>query len=149
MKTMLHIAQPSSTELVGYRLNYGCVSSAYRQAMGRPRKKQEEPPHQGLHYIAAWAEKRGYIQADFVRSLSVDKGTVSRWFNGHMPDETNLPRIAAFLSVDVDQLFRAPEDDWIRQLFYNRSVSELQRIKATLEAAFPREAFTKKDGTNG
>ena len=149
MPTMLHITQPSSTQLVGYRLNYGCVSSPYRRRMGRPKKKQENPPHQGLHYIAAWADRRGLIQADFVRSLGVDKATVSRWFKGHMPDETNLPRIAAFLSVEVDELFRPPEDDWIRRFFYNRSVSELQRIKATLEAAFPREQSPKKDGTTG
>lgn len=113
--------------------------------MGRPNKNQKANSGQSLHFIAAWAEKRELKQADFVRSLGVDKGTVSRWFVGKMPDETNLPRIAAYLSVGIDDLFRPPEDDWIRRFFYNRSVSELKRIKATLEAAFPRQNLDKKD----
>lgn len=145
MRTMLHITQLTSIPTVGYHLNYGCVSSPYRRRMGRPKKKQSHPAQPGLHYISAWAEKRNIIQADFVKSLGVDKGTVSRWFDGKMPDETNLPRIAAFLDINIDDLFRPPEDDWIRRFFYNRSVDELKRIKATLEAAFPREEPKKNE----
>lgn len=111
--------------------------------MARPRKP---PPHERirLHYINEWCEHRGLAQKDLADGLSVDKSTVSKWFDGMLPSEQNLPNIAAFLGVELDELFREPYDNWLRRFFENRSGEEQARIRAMLEAAFPR-----KDGTNG
>ena len=120
--------------------------------MGRPKKrqKQKKPPTEkspdSLHFIPEWAERRGLEQVDFIEALGVDKGTVSRWFAGQLPAEINIPRIAAFLEIGVDDLFRAPHDDWLLRFFQNRSEDELKRMRASLELHFPRQ---KKDGTDG
>ena len=115
--------------------------------MGRPRKNRE-PKSRGLHFIVEWAERRGLKPVDFIDALGVDKGTVSRWFAGNLPHEDNIPRIAAFLEVDVADLFRLPGDDWMQRFFHNRSIEEIKRMRDTLEAAFPRRT-EEKDGTNG
>jgi len=92
-----------------------------------------------LHYIPEWAERRGLSQADIARELDVDKSSVSRWFAGSMPTEKWLVPLAALLQVDeIASLFRHPDDDWLERFFRGRSDDERQRIKATLEAAFPR-----------
>lgn len=115
--------------------------------MGRKRKTRE--PHQpSLHFIVEWADKRGLKPVDFVNALGVDKGTVSRWFAGKLPHEDNIPRIAAFLEISIDDLFRLPGDDWMQRFFHNRSIEEIKRMRDTLEAAFPRKS-DEKDGTNG
>lgn len=95
------------------------------------------PPR--LHFIPEWLEKRGLKQADVVRELDIDKGTVSKWCKGQLPQETNLVRLAAMLHTEPMSLFRHPDDDWIAQMFKNRSADELQRMRETLKAAFPRK----------
>lgn len=114
--------------------------------MGRPRKNRDDQPR-SIHFIVEWAEKRGLKPVDFVNALEVDKGTVSRWFSGKLPAEANLPRIAAFLEIGIDDLFRLPGDDWMQRFFQNRSIEEIKRMRDTLEAAFPRE--NKRSGTDG
>ena len=79
-----------------------------------------------------------------MNELGVDKGTVSRWFAGMLPSEAMLPRIAAFLSIELDELFRDPYDDWLRRYFEKKSADELFRIRQVLEITFPE----RKTGTN-
>lgn len=90
-----------------------------------------------IHYIAEWAAKRGHSQADIARELGVDKGTVSKWFSGKLPQEANLLPLAAMLGTEPDRLFRHPDDDWIANFFQGRSEEERNRMVKTLEAAFP------------
>lgn len=97
-----------------------------------------------LHFLNEWMDKRGVKQADLVRELGVDKGTVSKWCAGKLPQETNLIAIAAFFEIEPNDLFRHPDDDWLSRFFRDRSQEELNRMIETLKAAFPR-----KDGTNG
>lgn len=84
--------------------------------MARPKR----PPPENrirLHYINEWADHRGMSQSDIAESLSVDPGTVSRWFDGALPSEGALPRIAAMFGVDLAELFQAPGDGWLRRFF--------------------------------
>lgn len=96
-----------------------------------------------IHYINEWMEKRGVKQADLVKQLHVDKGTVSKWCSGKLPQETNLIALAAYFHIEPAALFRHPDDDWIQRLFAGRSAEELKRIADTIEAAFPRQNGTK------
>lgn len=111
--------------------------------MARPKRPPPESRIR-LHYINEWADHRGMSQADIAESLSVDPGTVSRWFDGALPSEGALPRIAAMFGVDLAELFQAPGDGWLRRFFAGRSQEEIDHIKKSLEITFP-----KKDGTNG
>lgn len=100
------------------------------------RTKQPNRPH----FIPEWAERRKLKQADIARALDADKSVVSRWFNGATPSEDYQHRLADLLIGDADSpesLFRHPDDDWIVKFFRDRPAEEVERIKATLEAAFP------------
>jgi transcriptional regulator with XRE-family HTH domain len=92
-----------------------------------------------VHFIAEWLEHRGLSQADIVREIGVNKGTVSKWCSGALPGEDNLRTLAAFLEVEPVELFRHPQDDWITRFFMNRSTEQLKQMVATLNAAFPRK----------
>lgn len=92
------------------------------------------------HYIAAWAESRGKAQKDIVLELGADKSVVSRWFNGTTPGEDWQERLAAYFQCDKESLFRHPDDDWLTRFLRGRKRDEIDRIKQTLESAFPRKA---------
>lgn len=91
-----------------------------------------------IHFIVEWAEKRHLTQADIVREIGADKSVVSRWFSGSLPTEKYLEPLAGLFSTNVNGLFRHPEDDWVMRFMQERSIEELNRIRATLETAFPR-----------
>jgi DNA-binding XRE family transcriptional regulator len=123
--------------------NFGglCRMQLMSRTLTRPRK----PDHSSgfkLHYVPEWALRRGMKQADVARELAVNKATVHKWFKGALPSEENLPRIAALFTVEIDELFRAPGDNWLNNFLRNRSEEEQNRIKKTLEAAFPRRTGT-------
>lgn len=98
-----------------------------------------------IHFIKEWIDHRRLSQADVVRDLGVNKGTVSKWCSGELPSEDNLLLLATFLHVDPPVLFRHPEDDWLSHFFRNRSEEELQRMVTALRASFPREEETHKE----
>lgn len=95
------------------------------------------------HHVEAWAETRGLSQADLAREIGADKGLVSRWYNGTTPGVEWQKKLAAFFHIEPESLFRHPDDDWLSRFFRGRSKAEIERIKQTLETAFPR------DGTRG
>jgi hypothetical protein len=97
-----------------------------------------------LHYISEWAEIRGLRQVDFANELGADKGSVSRWFAGSLPEQPYIMRIAEMLSLETpNDLFRDPSDTWQRRLFENRTKEEKERMVQMLELAFPRIRSTK------
>lgn len=104
--------------------------------MARPKRP---PPDQRirLHYLNEWAKERELNQAEIAESLDVDSGTVSRWFDSALPSEFRLPRIAGVLKIDLDELFRAPNDNWLRRFFDRRNDEEKRCIKEALERLFP------------
>ena len=97
------------------------------------------------HHIADWAEKRGLTQADIGREIGVDKSVVSRWFSGSTPHPKWQAKLATLFACEPESLFRHPDDDWMRDFLMGRGKEEVERIKNTLEAAFPRK---DKTGTN-
>lgn len=117
------------------------------QLMTRQLTRPSRPDHSAslrLHFMPEWAELRGMSQTEIAESLEINKSTVSKWFNGALPSEANLPRIAAMFGVEVDELFRMPEDNWLANFLRGRSAEERDRIRRTLMAAFP-----KGTGTDG
>lgn len=100
------------------------------------RSKQPRRPH----HIPDWAEARGLSQADIVRETGADKSVVSRWFNGTTPGADWQEKLAALFHTDPESLFRHPDDDWLKRFLDRRSREEIERIKATLETAFPRKS---------
>lgn len=108
--------------------------------MSRPSRihKDKRPPR--FHYIPEWAERRQVKQADIVRALEVDKGSVSRWFQGTIPVEQHLIALAGFLEAEEPAaLFRHPDDDWLAAFFRGRPAAQRQRainiLKASMDAA--------------
>lgn len=95
------------------------------------------------HHIVAWADKAGLKQSEIGEALNIDKSVVSRWFNGTTPGKAYQSALAALFHCEPESLFRHPDDDWLTNFFAGRQQEEIERIKATLEAAFP------KSGTNG
>lgn len=100
------------------------------------------PPR--IHYLAEWAKKRHKKQVDFIKATGADKGTVSRWFSGLLPETPYLLKITAFLELEEpNDLFRHPEDDWFKRMFQNRSKQEIEASKRLVEI------HLGKSGTDG
>jgi transcriptional regulator with XRE-family HTH domain len=100
------------------------------------RQKQPNRPH----HIRDWADRRHMSQSDIVEALGADKSVVSRWFSGATPSERWQDALAEIFHCDSrESLFRHPDDDWIAAFLQGRSRDEIERIKATLEAAFPKK----------
>jgi hypothetical protein len=89
------------------------------------------------HFIAERAELLGLRQVDFVEEMGVDKGTVSKWFGGSIPQGENLDRVAAILQLEeVGQIFDDPNDDWLTRMLRGRSKAQKDTIRRMLEAGF-------------
>lgn len=100
------------------------------------------------HFIAEWAEVRNLRQTDIVEQLAaagwdVDKGLVSRWFAGTLPQPRYQVALAALFEIEPEQLMQNPETDWLTRFFAGRSREEVERIKQAMELAWP------KTGTSG
>ena len=98
------------------------------------------------HFIPEWAERRELSQADLARELEADKSVVSRWFSGTAPGLEWQAKLADLFFGDEDEtesLFRHPDDDWLSRFFRGRSLDEIDRIKQTLEAAFPKRSSNR------
>jgi transcriptional regulator with XRE-family HTH domain len=99
------------------------------------RGKQPRRPH----FIPEWAATRKLKAADLARELGADKSVVSRWYGGASPGAEWQEKLAALFQCDPEALFRHPDDDWLSRFFRGRQRDEIERIKATLEAAFPQQ----------
>jgi transcriptional regulator with XRE-family HTH domain len=107
--------------------------------------KGKTPPR--IHYLAEWAEKRGLIQAEFAKETGADKGTVSRWFAGRLPEQPYLFKITAFLQLEEpNALFRHPDDDWFKKMFAGRKQQEIDATKAIVEIHLGKSGGTGTDG---
>lgn len=98
------------------------------------------------HYIEAWAERRGLKQIDLAHELHADRGLVSRWYAGACPGADWQERLAAYFGIEPESLFRDPDEDWLRRFFEGRRRDEIERIKLTLETAFPKQASAGERG---
>lgn len=135
----MHKTQLAVKQQVALGLNDTGIAALLGLRMTRPTRIHADKTPPRLHYIVEWAEHRQLSQADLARLTGADKGTVSRWFGGTLPRDHHLEAIAAVMEVSIKDLMRDPYDDWMKQFFSGRSAEEMERIKATLEAAFPRK----------
>ena len=152
MTTCVAYGATSVKSYVDLRLNDGTVATAVRlrpmthadqSAVVTRIHKQANPPL--IHYLMEWIEHRGLRQADVVRALGVDKATVSRWCRGDMPENKNLGPLIEYLQLEApSDLFRHPNDTWLRRFFEGRSQEEIEHIQKSLEVTFP-----KRNGTEG
>lgn len=92
------------------------------------------------HFIREWMEKAGLRAVDVAEEIGADKSLVSRWLSGSTPTSDYQEKLASLFHCEPDGLFRHPDDDWLSRFFRDRSRDEIERIKATLEAAFPKKA---------
>lgn len=102
------------------------------------------------HFISEWAERRGLSQADLARELPADKSVVSRWFAGASPGKEHQEKLAALFSIEPDEIFRHPDDNWLRRFFADRTeflellkerdAEELDRIEKMIRLTFPKKA---------
>lgn len=101
------------------------------------RTKQPRRPH----FIEEWAEKRGFeSQADLVNALGADKSLVSRWYDGASPGEEWQQKLRSLFEIEDERgIFCHPDDDWLSRFFKGREADEIERIKQTIETAFPRK----------
>lgn len=99
------------------------------------------------HFIAEWAERRGVRQADIVRELGADKGAVSRWFaDDIIPTEKYLKPLADYLGVDeVIDLFRHPDDDWLKKMFHDKTEEQREAAIEMLKIFFRNSAGRDDD----
>lgn len=96
------------------------------------------------HYIKEWAELRGFSkQAELAAEIGADKSLISRWYAGASPTTEYQEKLAALFSCEPEALFRHPDDDWIAKFFQGREREEIERIKHTLETAFPLKTGTE------
>lgn len=92
------------------------------------------------HHIEEWAIVRNYpTQAALVKELGADKSLVSKWYGGATPSLEWQERLIELFGLESrESLFRSPDDDWLSRFFQDREREEIDRIKNTLETAFPR-----------
>jgi transcriptional regulator with XRE-family HTH domain len=90
------------------------------------------------HFIAEWAELRGKRQTDIVRDLGIEKSTVYRWFaEGVIPSEKHLVPLAEYLAVEEPvRLFKHPDDDWLSQMFRDKTDEQREKAVAMLKLFF-------------
>lgn len=113
----------------------------YRLEMPRPTRIHQGKHPRRFHYIPEWAKQRQVKQSDIARDLGADKSAVSRWFDGTLPQDKYLIALTEYFSLDEPaDLFRHPNDDWMTRLLRGRPKEEQERIRATIEAAFPRKS---------
>jgi transcriptional regulator with XRE-family HTH domain len=90
------------------------------------------------HYIEEWAAKRSLIKADIARDTGAEKSLVTRWFQGAVPGDEYLEKLAALFGTDREGLFRHPDEDWIAKFFRDRSDADRERARELLTLAFPK-----------
>jgi hypothetical protein len=101
--------------------------------------KQPKRPH----YIAEWAELRGWKRVDIVRMTGADKGLVSRWYKGASPGEQWQAKLAEIFDLEPGDIFSHPDDVWFRQLIRGRKPDDVLHIKRAMETIFPRKSVQK------
>jgi transcriptional regulator with XRE-family HTH domain len=103
--------------------------------IGTDKNRQPGRPH----FIRDWAEAIRLSPGELGDAVGADKSVVSRWYSGTAPSVPYQEKLAALFGCERDSLFRHPDEDWLAKFLRGRSAQEIERIKATLIAAFPRK----------
>lgn len=101
------------------------------------------------HFLNEWLAAKGLKPADLVDLLNdpdrpmdleeIGKSQVYRWLSGQLPQPATQLRVADVLGIEPEALLRHPDDDWVAKFMKDRDAEEIQRIKNTLENAFPKK----------
>jgi len=79
-----------------------------------------------------------------VNALGADKSVVSRWYGGATPGKDWQDKLVELFSLDgPEDLFRDPDDDWLAKFFRDRDHEEIERIKRSMETAFPKKSTSR------
>lgn len=84
-------------------------------------------------------ERRNLRPVDLVNDLGVDKSNVSKWLSGSSPGAIWQEKLREYFEAGDEGIFRHPDDDWMARFLTGRPRDEIERIKSTLETAFPRK----------
>lgn len=104
-------------------------------------KRQPRRPH----YLRDWVERRNFeTDAEFAEAVGADKSVVSRWLDEHDPTTPGrdwTKKLGQFFGDEENpaDIFSHPDDDWLRKFFKDRERDEIERIKNTMETAFPKQ----------
>ena len=104
-------------------------------------RRQPRRPHE----LRAWVERRGFrTDAEFAEAIGADKSVVSRWLDEDDPTTPGRDwqrKLGIFFGDEENlaDIFSHPDDDWLRKFFKNRERDEIDRIKRTMETAFPKK----------
>jgi transcriptional regulator with XRE-family HTH domain len=104
--------------------------------IGNDKNRQPGRPH----FIRDWAEALRLSPGELADAVGADKSVISRWYSGAAPTRPYQEKLAALFECERDSLFRHPNEDWIAKFMRGRSAREVEQIKATLNAAFPRKS---------
>jgi hypothetical protein len=90
-------------------------------------------------------ERHGVTRQEIIEAIGVDKSLLSRWLDEKSPSTPGLDwaeKLGEFFGKGHDpvDIFTDPDVDWMSRLLRGRSDDEVQRIKAMIEAAFPKSA---------
>jgi transcriptional regulator with XRE-family HTH domain len=83
-------------------------------------------------------------QADLARELGADKSIVSRWYAGASPSVAWQERLASLFHCEPEELFRSPNDNWLKRFFEGRTEDEIAHIQKSLEVTFPKKSNFSK-----
>lgn len=114
-------------------------SSPPAMAPNNPEYPEQLKQGRRPHYIPDWATSAGMSQADLARAVGADKSNVSNWFSGTTPQEGWQKKLADLFDTTPEGLFRHPDEAWFAEFFSGRPRDEIDRMKATLSAAFPKK----------
>lgn len=97
------------------------------------------------HYLAKLMERHEKDRSDLIEDLGIDKSTLSRWLDPDRPSTPSekwakkLGRYFASGPEDEDfvDIFTNPSAHRFQKITKGRSEEEIDRMLATLEAAFP------------
>jgi plasmid maintenance system antidote protein VapI len=104
-------------------------------------KRQARRPH----YLAALMARHNVSRGKLVEDLDVDKSQLSRWLDEEKPatpSPTWAQRLGRYFAAGPDpedfvDIFADPDMQRFQKMTRGRSPDEIDRMLATLEAAFP------------
>lgn len=103
--------------------------------MGAGKGRQPRRPH-FLKEWMAWRDKRNI---DLIDDLGVDKSYISRWLKGTTPGEAWAEKLRVYFKAGPDGIFERPSSVWFTEFLEERDDLDFERVKNTLEAAFPHQ----------
>ncbi len=97
-----------------------------------------------FHYIKEWIAFRGLTQTKVADALAVNKSVLTKWCKyGEMPQESNIVKLADFLNLSPEFLFRNPDD------LQTRIPQELADEIADLLKRYPEKLSELRDFVQG